>query len=162
MKLLSSSKKNYRHELDGLRAFAVISVVINHFDKSLLPSGYLGVDIFFVLSGFVITGSLTSRKISSFGDFIVQFYVRRIKRLVPTLILVTLVTGICTIALIYKPGFSIKTGLYSLIGFSNHALLNASTDYFSSSTQLNTFTHTWSLGVEEQFYFIDFVIYLFK
>jgi peptidoglycan/LPS O-acetylase OafA/YrhL len=159
MKLNSSKKNNYRHELDGLRALAVISVIINHFDKSLLPSGYLGVDIFFVLSGFVITGSLTNRNIGSLGDFISQFYVRRVKRLVPTLILVSLVTGICTIALVYKPGFSIKTGLYSLIGFSNHSLLNASTDYFSSSTQLNTFTHTWSLGVEEQFYFIFPIIF---
>jgi peptidoglycan/LPS O-acetylase OafA/YrhL len=145
LKLNSSTKKNYRHELDGLRALAVISVIINHFDKSLLASGYLGVDIFFVLSGFVITGSLTNRKIGSLGDFVIEFYVRRIKRLVPTLILVSLITGICTIALVYKPGISVKTGLYSLIGFSNHYLLNESTDYFSSSTQLNPFTHTWSL-----------------
>ena len=55
-------KSRYRPEIDGLRAFAVIAVIINHFNKDLLPSGYLGVDIFFVISGYVITASLSSKK----------------------------------------------------------------------------------------------------
>ena len=56
----------YRAEIDGLRAFAVIAVIINHFNKDLLPSGYLGVDIFFVISGYVITSSLAGRKNKNF------------------------------------------------------------------------------------------------
>ena len=60
---------NYRKEIDGLRAFAVIAVIINHFNKNLLPSGYLGVDIFFVISGFVITSSLYKRKTENFNEF---------------------------------------------------------------------------------------------
>ena len=59
-------KVNYRAEIDGFRAFAVLSVIINHFNKNFLQSGYLGVDIFFVISGFVITSSLAGRKSSNF------------------------------------------------------------------------------------------------
>ena len=79
-------KKNYRKELDGFRAFAILAVIINHFNKDILPSGYLGVDIFFVISGYVITSSLASRKSSNFFEFIFSFYSRRIKRLFPSLI----------------------------------------------------------------------------
>ena len=71
----------YRPELDGLRAFAVTAVIINHFNKNLMGSGYLGVDIFFVISGYVITSSLFSRRINGFKLFISSFYQRRIKRL---------------------------------------------------------------------------------
>ena len=71
----------YRPELDGLRAFAVTAVIINHFNKNLMGSGYLGVDIFFVISGYVITSSLFSRRINGFKPFISSFYQRRIKRL---------------------------------------------------------------------------------
>ena len=80
------SKRTYRPEIDGLRAFAVVAVVINHFNKDLLPSGYLGVDIFFVISGYVITSSLADRKSENFFDFLVGFYERRIKRLLPALV----------------------------------------------------------------------------
>ena len=73
----------YRPEIDGLRAFAVIAVIINHFNKDLLPSGYLGVDICFLISGYVITSSLAGRESKNFLDFLTGFYERRIKRLVP-------------------------------------------------------------------------------
>ena len=69
----------YWPEIDGLRAVAVIAVIINHFNKDILPSGYLGVDIFFVISGYVITSSLTRRIKINFWDFISGFYERRIK-----------------------------------------------------------------------------------
>ena len=79
----TQAKSKYRPEIDGLRAFAVVAVIINHFNKDLLPSGYLGVDIFFVISGYVITSSLADRKSNNFLDFLTGFYERRIKRLVP-------------------------------------------------------------------------------
>ena len=144
----------YRPEIDGLRAFAVVAVIINHFNKDLLPGGYLGVDIFFVISGYVITSSLFGRPSKDFKDFISGFYERRIKRLVPALSVFVLITSIAICLFNPSPGPNLKTGIASLFGLSNLYLLKESTDYFAHSTELNAFTHTWSLGVEEQFYIL--------
>ena len=147
-----STKSPYRPEIDGLRAFAVVAVIINHINKDILPGGYLGVDIFFVISGFLITSSFYQRPIENFRDFISGFYERRIKRLVPALSVFVLITSISICFFNPEPSLSLRTGLTSLFGLSNIYLLKQSTDYFAQSTELNVFTHTWSLGVEEQFY----------
>ena len=149
-----SKTSRYRPEIDGIRAFAVVAVIINHFNKDLLPGGYLGVDIFFVISGYVITSSLFERPSRNFKDFISAFYERRIKRLVPALSVFVLITSIVICLFNPDPQLSIKTGFTSLWGLSNLYLLKQSTDYFSQSSELNVFTHTWSLGVEEQFYIL--------
>jgi len=155
---MTQLKATYRPEIDGLRALAVAAVIINHFNKNLLPSGYLGVDIFFVISGFVITSSMArNAAISpprSFANFLLSFYSRRIKRLFPALIVVV-ICGATAIALVDPdPGTSLLTGICALFGVSNIYLVARLTDYFSASTDLNIFLHTWSLGVEEQFYFL--------
>ncbi len=147
-------KSQYRPEIDGLRAFAVGAVIINHFNKEILPNGYLGVDIFFVISGFVITSSLYNRPSKDLKDFISGFYERRIKRLVPALSVFVLINSIAICLFQEKPYLSLWTGLTSLFGLSNLYLLEKATDYFAQSTELNVFTHTWSLGVEEQFYLL--------
>ena len=144
----------YRPEIDGLRAFAVVVVIINHFNKAILPGGYLGVDMFFVISGYVITFSLFKRHSENFKDFLSGFYERRIKRLVPALSAFVVVMSIAICCFNPSPGSSLKSGIASLFGLSNLYLLNQSTDYFAQSTNLNVFTHTWSLGVEEQFYIL--------
>lgn len=143
----------YRPDIDGLRALAVIAVIVNHIQPSCLPSGYLGVDIFFVISGFVITGSLTTRQGQSIGGQLSGFYGRRIKRLFPALITCVLVTSVLICLFNPEPSESLQTGIAALLGGSNLYLFDRATDYFASSTQLNVLTHTWSLGVEEQFYF---------
>lgn len=150
----ATPSSKYRPEIDGLRAFAVIAVIINHFNKDLLPSGYLGVDIFFVISGYVITSSLSGRQSKNFLDFLTGFYERRIKRLVPALVVFVLVTSVLICLFNPDPGVALGFGWKSLFGISNINLYRSSTDYFAQSTELNPFTHTWSLGVEEQFYLL--------
>ena len=144
----SSIKSRYRREIDGLRAFAVVAVIINHFNKEILPNGYLGVDIFFVISGFVITSSLYQRPSKNFKDFISGFYERRIKRLVPALSIFVLIMSIAICLFNPAPDTTLKTGLTSLFGISNLYLLRNSTDYFAESKELNVFTHTCLLELK--------------
>jgi peptidoglycan/LPS O-acetylase OafA/YrhL len=142
----------YRPDIDGLRAIAVIAVIINHFNRSLLPSGHLGVDIFFVISGYVITASLSRRPARSLNDFLLNFYTRRVKRLQPALVLFVLISGFLICLFNPTPSETIRTGIASLFGVSNIYLFKQATNYFARSAELDIFTHTWSLGVEEQFY----------
>ena len=140
----SSIQSLYRPEIDGLRAFAVIAVIINHFNKEILPNGYLGVDIFFVISGFVITSSIHNRPSNNFKEFIFGFYERRIKRLIPALSLFVLFMSFAICFFNPNPIPSLKTGMASLFGLSNIYLINQSIDYFAESTELNVITHTRS------------------
>lgn len=154
----------HRTEIDGLRAIAVLGVIVNHVDRTLLPNGHLGVDIFFVISGFVITQSIVTRQYCSFGHYILGFYQRRIKRLVPALFLCIAVTSLFVLLIISPDSSfassSLRTGMAALFGISNLYLLNQTADYFSPPSELNAFTHTWSLGVEEQFYlFFPFILW---
>jgi len=156
--LTSPSKSKYRPEIDGLRAFAVVAVIINHFNKDLMPSGYLGVDIFFVISGYVITSSLAERQSKNFLDFLTGFYERRIKRLVPALVVFAIAVNILSWVFISPQGVgriaTTRTSLASLLGLSNLYIYKQATDYFAATAELNPFLHTWSLGVEEQFYLL--------
>ena len=154
-------KSTYRIDIDGLRALAVIAVIINHFNKEILPNGYLGVDMFFVISGYVITLSLEARKSNNLLDFLISFYERRIRRLLPVLLVFVVSTSILISIFNSYPFQSLKTGIFSLIGLSNYYLIKYSTDYFANPTDLNPFVQTWSLGVEEQFYFIFPIIIWF-
>jgi peptidoglycan/LPS O-acetylase OafA/YrhL len=142
----------HRPEIDGLRALAVLSVIIYHFNEELLPSGYLGVDIFFVISGYVITMSLTRGAAVPISTFTVEFFSRRIKRILPALAVCVLLTSLAGAFCNPDLTTSLTTGAFALLGLSNFYLLREANDYFSQSSQLNLFTHTWSLGVEEQFY----------
>ena len=146
--------KTYRRDIDGLRAIAVLAVIANHFAETFLPGGYLGVDIFFVISGFVITRSLIDRTPTGLGHFLMAFYARRAKRLLPALIVCVVVTSLAISLVNPDPGGTLRAGAFALFGLSNYAMLQAGADYFSPSADLNGLLHTWSLGVEEQFYFV--------
>jgi peptidoglycan/LPS O-acetylase OafA/YrhL len=140
--------------IEGMRALAVIAVFINHIEHSWLPGGYLGVDIFFVISGFVITRSLLNREVHSFWSAITIFYVKRFKRLLPALVTM-LVIVIFLIRLVNpNPLTTNLTAISSVFGLSNIFLYFSSLDYFGSTINLNPLMHTWSLGIEEQFYMI--------
>jgi peptidoglycan/LPS O-acetylase OafA/YrhL len=148
----------YRKEIDGLRAVAVLAVLINHINPSILPNGHLGVDVFFVISGCVVTSSLASRQDEFWSRFLGAFYWRRWRRLWPALAL--MVVGVtCFFALFGSPIDDLyvnvfRTGFSALFGFSNLYLLRQGSTYFGLDDQFNPFLHTWSLGVEEQFYLL--------
>lgn len=139
--------------MDSLWAFAVVAAVINHFNKYLVPSRYLGVDISLVISEHVITSSLTDRQSNNLLDFVTGFYERRIKRLVPALVVFILITSVLICLFNPDPGGALGIGWKSLFGLPNISLFRSSRDYFAQSTELKPFTHTCSLGVKEQFTF---------
>ncbi len=135
-----------------MRALAVAAVIANHLPAKYLPSGHLGVDIFFVISGFVITASLLSHTHTALGKLYRDFFSRRIKRLLPALIVIVGFTSSYVLLKDPFPDESLRTGLSSLFGLSNITLYFDQLDYFAASSKFNAFAHTWSLGVEEQFY----------
>lgn len=146
---------HYRPELDGLRAIAVLAVAIYHAFPALLPAGYLGVDVFFVLSGFVITTVLMREYDRNATISILGFYARRVRRLLPALLLCVIVTALLLVALTSRPERSLfETGAFALLGLSNIQLWQIGQSYFSLHSGLNPFTQTWSLAVEDQFYLI--------
>jgi len=144
----------YRPEIDGLRAVAVLAVILHHFSERLLPGGYLGVDVFFVISGYVITASLAHRPAGSLADLMLGFYGRRIRRLLPALLLCVLITGLLLSLVAPDPGQMLGVGWRSLFGFANITLYHLAVEYFRPAIALEPFAHTWSLGVEEQFYLV--------
>jgi peptidoglycan/LPS O-acetylase OafA/YrhL len=148
----------YRPEIDGLRAVAVIAVLINHLDPHWLPGGFLGVDIFFVISGYVVTSSLLARRDGSRWQFLRRFYGRRIRRLMPALVVnIAVVSALFSMVVSPLDDFFapvMRTGLAALFGVSNLYLLRQGSNYFATDNHFNAFMHTWSLGVEEQFYLV--------
>ena len=144
----------YRRDIDGLRAFAVMGVILHHAGVALVGSGYAGVDIFFVISGFLIGGIVAGEMAE--GRFSWRrFYARRARRILPALflvILVTLVAGWLTMTpeqLRYFGGGAIST----LVFLSNVWFYNR-IDYFNPDAAEDPLIHTWSLAVEEQFYIV--------
>lgn len=152
----------YRPEVDGLRALAIIPVILFHLNERIFSGGYIGVDIFFVISGYLITSviiqDLVYKKLS-----ILNFYERRVRRIIPALFFVILIS---------TPFFFLKMSsgvlwdyfqsLISIIIFLSNFLFTLENNYFDVSEDYKPFIHTWSLAVEEQFYiFIPLILVLF-
>lgn len=154
---VENQKAVYYPHIDGMRALAVLSVILYHLNGAWLPGGFAGVDVFFVISGFVVSASVVRLNAVSFRQFLLQFYVRRIQRIVPALMLCLVVTAVLSALFIPSAWLSNKnrtTGLAAFFGFSNFVLGQSGNDYFSPTAEFNPYTHTWSLGVEEQFYLL--------
>ena len=148
-------KPVYRADIDGLRAVAVLAVIAAHLPEKFLPSGFLGVDVFFAISGFVVTGSLMNQhRTGNVARLYTGFLSRRVKRLLPALTTCVAATCLVVLATDPFPAHSVQTGLAALFGFANVVLFFFELDYFSPSSLFNAFTHTWSLGVEEHFYVV--------
>ena len=154
-----SGERSYRRDIDGIRAIAVLSVIAYHFGFAA-TGGFVGVDIFFVISGFLIGSHIYSGAIE--GEFsYATFYARRAKRIVPALVAVLAATFVAMLA-VGTPkelrDFG-RDAVASILSVSNITLYR-SLDYFRPTAELNPLLMTWSLGVEEQFYIIAPVLLL--
>ena len=151
----STPRAGFRADIQGLRAIAVAVVVLYHFWPHRLPGGFIGVDVFFVISGFLITGHLMNKPPRHVGD-ILGFWMRRVKRLLPASFVVILatLTGIWALAptTVWK-----DWGLQALAStfyFQNWFLASSKVDYLAEADAPSPFQHFWSLSVEEQFYLV--------
>ena len=146
----------YRPDIDGLRAVAVISVILFHLSSAWLPGGFLGVDIFFVISGYLI-GGILFRELSTNTFSLKNFYLRRMRRILPAffaVVIFVLVVG----GQLMVPGSddwnpTRSSALWSVF-FSGNIFFAQNTDYFAPTVELQPLNHLWSLAVEEQFYFL--------
>jgi peptidoglycan/LPS O-acetylase OafA/YrhL len=144
----------YRREIDGLRALAVVPVVLFHADIPMFSGGFVGVDVFFVISGYLITymmiENLRKEKFS-----IVQFYERRARRILPTLYLVMAVSTVFAYMWMMPDEFkNYGQSIFATALFANNILLSITSGYWDMASEFKPFLHTWSLGVEEQYYII--------
>lgn len=152
---VDGSGRRYRPDIDGLRAVAVLGVLSYHLGIGFVPGGFAGVDVFFVISGFLIT-QLIRDEIKATGRFdLSRFYLRRIRRLFPALIL-TIIFVLFWAIILFSPDHLRRLGgaaFHGLVSLSN-IFFWAESGYFDADSRFKPLLHTWSLGVEAQFYLI--------
>jgi peptidoglycan/LPS O-acetylase OafA/YrhL len=158
----SAKSQPFRGDIEGMRAIAILVIVAYHAGLPGFPGGFIGVDIFFVISGFLITRNLIDESSSTNSIVLPRFWARRVRRLVPGLALMTIVTLIAS-SLIVTPFDMLqisKEGASAGLYVSNIVFGFQAQNYFASNINKSPFLHTWSLGVEEQFYLVwPFVLY---
>jgi peptidoglycan/LPS O-acetylase OafA/YrhL len=144
----------YRHDIDGLRAIAVLSVVFFHAGLPSFSGGFVGVDIFFVISGYLIT-SIIVRGLQAERFSIAWFYERRIRRIIPAFIVMVAATAIgATVFLFPKDLIDFGRSAFAAALFASNFFFALRTGYFAPAHETMPLLHTWSLGVEEQFYIV--------
>ena len=151
-----SEQKTFRPDIEGLRAVAVTAVVLFHAAVPGITGGYVGVDVFFVISGFLITGLLW-REVSTTGTVRLRsFYGARARRLLPASAAVGVITMIASVILLppLQARPAISDGITSALYVSNYQFVMRGVDYFGNHVTQSPFLHYWSLGVEEQFYLV--------
>lgn len=157
-----ASRISYRPDIDGLRSIAVLSVLLFHLDVELFSGGFIGVDVFFVISGFLITRIIVN-EISETGNFsFSRFYTRRIRRLFPAFLTVLIITLLASVFLFAPSDLSNlgASALHAVFSVSNVYFWREA-GYFDEAIKLNPLLHTWSLSVEEQFYLVWPALVLF-
>ncbi len=151
-----STESKFRPDIQGLRAIAVLLVIFDHAQISAFSGGFIGVDVFFVISGFVITGLLLRMPERNLLENLKIFYTRRILRIVPAATLLIFVTLFAAF-IILRENFNeqlLTDAKWATLFSANFRLISSSADYFIAGTDQSLLTHFWSLAVEEQFYFI--------
>ena len=156
-----SQEIKYRPEIDGLRTIAILGVILFHLRPELLRGGFLGVDVFFVISGFLIT-TIIYKQVTERRFSIWSFWMRRFKRLYPALVVTVFVTMIFGLFVLPQPerGAMPLQALAAILSFSNILLWKTTGGYWDSSSENISLLHTWSLSLEEQFY-ICFPLFVF-
>ncbi|MCW4459701.1 acyltransferase family protein [Microbacterium sp. MPKO10] len=152
----SGRATDVRTDIQGLRAIAVGIVVIFHFVPAALPGGYVGVDVFFVISGFLITAHLMREITTSDGVNLPRFWARRARRLLPAAMLVLALTVAAVWVFVptgFRPGFLSQVAASALYG-QNWMLADQAVDYMAAEAQASPVQHYWSLSTEEQFYIV--------
>lgn len=145
---------SYRPDIDGLRAVAVISVILFHIHANLLPGGFLGVDIFFVISGYLITG-IIQRELAEQRFSLLNFYQRRAKRILPAFLFMLAACTVACVWLLTPDDFiAYLRSLRSSLLFGANLFFAQSGGYFDIQSAEKPLLHIWSLSVEEQFYFV--------
>jgi peptidoglycan/LPS O-acetylase OafA/YrhL len=146
-------KLKYQKEIDGLRALAVLSIILFHFFKNLMPNGYLGVDIFFIISGYLITSQFISLKNYKTKKMLITFYSRRIKRLFPAFFIFLTITTLVLVNIFLNSDIEkFSKSLLAAKTFWANIYFWRDGGYFGGNDQLKPLLHIWSLSVEEQFY----------
>jgi peptidoglycan/LPS O-acetylase OafA/YrhL len=141
--------------LDGLRAIAVLSVVVFHLDFSLMPGGFLGVDVFFVISGFLITNMIATEILKTGGLRLGRFYLRRARRLLPTVVALLAVVTLASTSIWRDQLATLKGGVVSSLTYvTNWWLISDHQSYFVSTGRPSMVQHLWSLAIEEQYYIV--------
>ena len=149
----TTNSEGYRADIDGLRALAVLAVVLFHLEFSIISGGFVGVDVFFVISGFLIT-TIIVKQINANTFSLLDFYSRRVKRLMPAVLSVIIVTLIASFFILTPDKYEelAKTAIMSTL-FSVNFWFALNSGYFDQAAELAPFLHLWSLAVEEQYYF---------
>jgi peptidoglycan/LPS O-acetylase OafA/YrhL len=151
---MQAADQTYRPDIDGLRAIAVLAVVGFHAFPQWVPGGYVGVDVFFVISGFLISSQLMGAASSGRMSFS-SFYARRIRRIFPALLVVLLAVGVAGWWLLLPQEWEqLRTHIGASAIFSNNIAIWSEAGYFDTASELKPLLHLWSLGVEEQFYIV--------
>jgi peptidoglycan/LPS O-acetylase OafA/YrhL len=151
---LKTGPSSYRRDIDGLRAIAVIPVVLFHAGIDSLSGGFVGVDVFFVISGFLIT-SIIYQDLQQGKFSLVRFYERRIRRIFPALFATIAVTSLIAYFLLLPKEFrDYWQSVFAATAFSSNFLFWLEADYFDKAAETKPLLHTWSLAVEEQFYLL--------
>ncbi|CAM3608853.1 acyltransferase [Vibrio cholerae] len=155
----------HRKDIQGLRAIAVLAVMAFHSNPTWLPGGFVGVDVFLVISGFLITSILLHKKSNasySLTETLKYFYVSRFKRIVPAYFFMLIIVALVAAVLFLPTDFNtFRKGLEKAIWFSSNLYFAGFSDYFAPASYEQPLLHTWSLAVEIQFYLLaPFIVLL--